>query len=157
MGNDTSWPQQRIYRLLFEQAREATFVVDDDGRVLLSNRLARELPGVDAERLLRWSPCRDAVLTSFRAELRVGGRAVCELELSAPDKAPRYFVLEGTAQGSVYFVVLRDVTERRREQAELRRLRRLEAAGTLASTTVIDRERPPGRVIPMRAAARGPG
>jgi PAS domain-containing protein len=151
MANDTSWPQQRIYRLLFEHAREATVVVDDEGRVLLSNRAARELPGVDVERLLRWSPCRDAELMSFRAALRVGGRASCEIDVAAEGKRRRRLALEGNAQGPVYFVVLRDVTELRREQADLQRLRDLETSGMLADATLVDRVRPGlARVIPLR-------
>ncbi len=156
MGNDTSWPQQRIYRLLFEHAWEATVVVDDAGRVLLSNRAARELPGVDVERLFCWSPCRDAELTSFRASLRVGGRGTCELRLSREGEPARRLALEGRAQGAVYFVVLRDVTELRREQSELQRLRLMEASGMFACSTLVDRARPAqGRVVPMRRAGRG--
>ncbi len=54
MGNEpSSWDSQRLYRLVFEQSSEATVVVDDDGRVLLANRAARELPFVDIEQLFR--------------------------------------------------------------------------------------------------------
>jgi two-component system, cell cycle sensor histidine kinase and response regulator CckA len=138
MGNDASWDQQRLYRLVFEHAREATVVVDDDGRLLLANRTARELPFVNVEHMFRWSPNRDPELTSFRAQLRVGSRASCELEVRASGGELRRLELEGRAHGPAYVIVLRDVTEREREQRELRHLRRLESTSFLAASIVHD-------------------
>jgi PAS domain S-box-containing protein len=139
MGNDpSSWDTQRLYRLVFEQASEATVVVDDDGRVLLSNRAARELAVVNVEQLFRWSPSRDPELTSFRAQLRVGSRAKCELEVR-PAKGPaRRLELDGRAHGPAYAIVIRDVTDRVRSERELQHLRRLESTSFLAASIVHD-------------------
>ena len=63
----TAWPEQRLYRLIFEHSTEATVVVDDDGRVHMMNRAASAMPGVDVERLFRWSIDRDPDLTGTEA------------------------------------------------------------------------------------------
>jgi hypothetical protein len=138
MRDSSTWPDQRLYRLIFEHSSDPTVVVDDDGRVLLMNRAARELPGLDVERLFVWTPQRDAELTSFRAQLRVGGRA--SGEIGAPCKAGgiRRLSLEGKAHGAQYVVVMRDVTEQRRVEDELRHLRRLESIGLLTASVVHD-------------------
>jgi signal transduction histidine kinase/CheY-like chemotaxis protein len=139
MGNEpSSWDSQRLYRLVFEQSSEATVVVDDDGRMLLANRAARELPFVNVEQLFRWSPNRDPELTSFRAQLRVGSRASCELDIRPSQGPTRRLALEGRAHGPAYVVVLRDVTELRRAARELRHLRRLESTSFLAASIVHD-------------------
>jgi two-component system cell cycle sensor histidine kinase/response regulator CckA len=140
MGNDASasWDQQRLVRLAFEHSTDAVVVVDDDGRLLVANRAARELPFVDVEQLFRWTPNRDPELTSFRAQLRVGSRATCELDVHASGAAPHRLALEGRAHGPAYVIVMRDVTERRREQREMQHLRRLESTSFLAASMVHD-------------------
>jgi PAS domain S-box-containing protein len=140
MGNDpaASWDQQRLYRLVFENAADATVVVDDDGRLVMANRAARDLGFVHAEQLFRWSPNREPELMSFRAQLRVGGRASCELDVRAPGGTLHRLALEGRAYGPAYIVVLRDVTDRRREEHEMQHLRRLESTSFLAASMVHD-------------------
>jgi signal transduction histidine kinase len=139
MGNDlTSLDPQRFYRLIFEHASDATVVVDDDGRVILSNRAARELAFVNVEQMFRGSPGRDPELTSFRAQLRVGSRASCELDVRPATGSARRIELEGRAHGPAYVVVIRDVTERHRLQRELQHLRRLESTSFLAAAVVHD-------------------
>jgi two-component system cell cycle sensor histidine kinase/response regulator CckA len=134
-----AWPEQRLYRLIYEHSLDATVVVDDDGRVLMMNRAARALPGVDVERLFRWSLERDPDLTAFRAQLRVGGRASGEVRVAPPGKGTdRVLALEGRAHGPLYVVILRDVTERRAQEAELRHLRRLESMGFMTASVVHD-------------------
>jgi signal transduction histidine kinase len=139
MGNDptTSWDQQRLYRLLFENCADATVVVDDDGRLLMANRAARDLRFASVDQLFRWSPNRDPELTSFRAQLRVGSRASCELDVPAGGVVHR-LALEGRAYGPAYVIVLRDVTDRRREEREMQHLRRLESTSFLAASMVHD-------------------
>ncbi len=140
MGNDpaASWDQQRLYRLLFENCADATVVVDDDGRLLMANRAARDLRCASVEQFFRWSPNRDPELTSFRAQLRVGSRASCELDVHAPGGLIHRLALEGRAYGPAYVIVLRDVTDRRREEREMQHLRRLESTSFLAASMVHD-------------------
>jgi PAS domain S-box-containing protein len=135
----SSWSEARLHRLIFEHSSDPTVVIDDDGRLLSANRAARELHGVDVERLFLWTPHRDAELASLRAQLRVGGRGVAELRVGESDGgAERLYSMEGRAHGPTYVIVLRDVTERRRLEDELRHLRRLEDVGHLAASVVHD-------------------
>jgi len=134
----TDWPEQRLYRLIFEHSSDAIVVLDDDGRVLLMNRAARALPGVDVDALFRWSIERDHDLTSFRAQLRVGGKACGEIRVPNAEGQARWFSLEGRAHGPLYAVVLRDVTERHARDEEVKHLRRLESIGFLTASVVHD-------------------
>jgi two-component system cell cycle sensor histidine kinase/response regulator CckA len=139
-SSSSSWSEQRLHRLLFEQSSDAIVVVDDDGVVMMANRAARELPGVDVDSLFRWSPGRDPEMVSFRAQLRVGSHATCVLPLPAALEggAPRQLALEGRSYGPYYAVVLRDVSQQRRLEEELRHLRRLESVGYLTASVVHD-------------------
>ncbi|HEY1694733.1 MAG TPA: ATP-binding protein [Polyangiaceae bacterium] len=130
--------EARLHRLIFEHCSDAIVVIDDDGRLLAANRAARALPGVDVDRLFLWTPQRDPELASFRAQLRVGGRGTAELRLREPDGAARVLALEGRAHGPAYVVFLRDVTEQKRLEEELRHLRQLEDMGHLTASVVHD-------------------
>lgn len=138
MRDDTpSSSESRLLRLMFEHSLDPTVVIDDDGRVHQQNRAARELQGVDVEKLFVWTPQRDADLASFRAQLRVGGRATGEIRVGS-GRTGRRIALEGRAHGAHYVVVLRDVTEQRQMQEELRHLRQLESIGLLTASVVHD-------------------
>src|SRR5580692_8961376 len=110
--------EPKLLRLIFEHSTDPTVVIDDDGRVLLQNRAAREMKGVDLERLFVWAPERDADMASFRAQLRVGGRASGEIQVPVDGRA-RWIALEGRAHGLHNVVVLRDVTRQRKVNDEL--------------------------------------
>lgn len=135
----SSWSEPRLHRLVYEHSADPIVVIDDDGRMLSANRAARELAGVDVEKLFLWTPQRDPELTSLRAQLRVGGRGVAELRLPGGDgETGRVFALQGRAHGPSYVVVLRDITDLRRLEEEVRHLRRLEDVGHLAASVVHD-------------------
>jgi two-component system, cell cycle sensor histidine kinase and response regulator CckA len=123
---------------MYEHSSDPIVVIDDDGRMVSANRAARELAGVDIERLFLWTPHRDPDLASLRAQLRVGGRGVAELRLPDGEGDARVLALEGRAHGTSYVIVLRDITERRRLEEELRHLRQLEDVGHLAASVVHD-------------------
>jgi PAS domain S-box-containing protein len=134
-----SWPEHRLLRLIFEHASDAVAVVDDDGRLVMANRAAREMCGLDVERMFVWTADRDPELTSLRAQLRVGGRGAAELRLSHPaDGGSRAIALEGRAIGPYYGITLRDVTEQRQVERELLHLRTLRDASDLAATVLHD-------------------
>ncbi len=140
MRND-SWPEQRLYRLIFEHSLQAIVVVDDDGRVLVMNQAAHGLErdtGLDLQRLFVWSAGSHPDLVSFRARLRVGGRASAEIEVTASDSSRRRLALEGRSHGPRHVVTIADVTERMQLEQELRHLRRLEAVGATTGGVVHD-------------------
>jgi len=140
MRND-SWPEQRLYRLIFEHSLQPIAVVDDDGRVLAINQAAQALErdaGIDLQRFFVWSADSHPDLVSFRARLRVGGRASAELEVTAADTSRRRLALEGRSHGPRHVVTIADVTERVELERELRHLRRLEAVGATTGGVVHD-------------------
>lgn len=122
--------------MIFEQGPDPVVVIDDDGRVVMANRAAREMHGVDVEKLFVWTSGRDAELTSLRAQLRVGGRGTVELKVRDDRDAERIFALDGRAHGPLYVVVMRDVTEQRALERELQHLRKQKDAGELTATIV---------------------
>lgn len=125
--------QLRVYRLMFEHSREATVVAAADGRVLLLNRAARELPEDLVERLFEESGPRSADLGRFRQDLRSAGRASVEVKLDG-----RSLAIDGRTHGAEHVVVLRDVTAERRLEQELRALQRAESVGYLTASLVHD-------------------
>jgi PAS domain S-box-containing protein len=134
----SSWPEHRLLRLIFEHSSDALAVVDDDGRLVMANRAAREMCGLDIERLFVWTADRDPELTSLRAQLRVGGRGAAELRVDDGQGGTRELALEGRAHGPYYAIHLRDVTEQRRAERELRRLRKLQDVAELAGALLHD-------------------
>jgi signal transduction histidine kinase/CheY-like chemotaxis protein len=140
MRND-SWPEQRLYRLIFEHSLQPIVVLDDDGRVLVMNQAAHALErdsGIDLRRFFVWSTESHPDLVSFRARLRVGGRANVELDVTAADSSRRRLALEGRSHGPRHVVTIADVTERVELEKELRHLRRLEAVGATTGGVVHD-------------------
>ncbi|HEX8796114.1 MAG TPA: ATP-binding protein [Polyangiaceae bacterium] len=136
-----SWPEQRLYRLIFEHSLQPVVVVDDDGRVLVMNQAAHTLEretGLDLQRFFVWSQNSHPDLVSFRARLRVSARARVELETKAPDAPPRRLALEGRSHGPHHVVTITDVTERAQLEQELNHLRRLEAVGATTGGVVHD-------------------
>jgi PAS domain-containing protein len=95
----------RMYRLIFEHCPQALVVVDDDGRVLLHNRRARTLADLDLEALFR---SHDADVQAFRAKLRVGWHATCDVKVQGPTGIRR-LSLEGRAHESFSVVSVREV------------------------------------------------
>jgi signal transduction histidine kinase len=124
--------------LIFEHSSDPTVIIDDDGRLLAANRAAHSLRGVDLERFFLWTQERDPELASLRAQLRVGGRGAVELRLPDGDEGARIVAVEGRAHGASYVLVMRDITDRRHLEGELRHLRQLEDVGYLAASAVHD-------------------
>jgi signal transduction histidine kinase/CheY-like chemotaxis protein len=138
--NDTpsNPPPDRLYRLSFEFSPDPTVVIDDDGRVILANPAARELPGVDLVRLFAGQTAQAADVIAFLEQLRATGRAVAEVRILGSHASSRRLVLEGRTHASDHIVILRDVTEQRHLEQELRHLRRFEDLGYLTASMVHD-------------------
>ncbi len=132
-------PEHRLLRLVFENACEAIAVVNDDGRLIMANRAARELRAFDPERFFAWRAERDPTLASLRAQLRVSGRGSVEVRVEGtPADGTRVLALEGRAHGPYYAISIRDVTELRRMERELEQLRKVQDVGVLAASVVHD-------------------
>jgi signal transduction histidine kinase len=141
-SSDTSSPtgyEQRLYATIFANSSDAIAVVDEGGGLLLANRAARALPGIDLQNLFGPSSPFEADVAYFQAQLAARGRASIEIHFPEPSGGgERRIALEGTAYGPDHVVVLRDVTEQRRLEDELRHLRRLEDLGYLTASVVHD-------------------
>jgi signal transduction histidine kinase len=131
-------PPDRLVRLLFAYSPSATVVIDDDGRVLLANWAACELQGIDLDALFAGRTSHAPEVTAFREQLRSTGRALAELRFPSSGASPRRLVLEGRSHGFEAVVVLRDVSEQRHLEDELRHLRRFEDLGYLTASIVHD-------------------
>jgi signal transduction histidine kinase len=120
-------PKLRLYRSMFEHARDATVVYDRYGSALLMNRAARALPDDLTERLFARDGPHAPALDRLRRELEVRAQARAELVSAA-----RAIAVEGRTAAGLYVLTLRDVTEQRARENELRSLQRVETAGHFA-------------------------
>jgi diguanylate cyclase (GGDEF)-like protein/PAS domain S-box-containing protein len=122
------------FRGIFETARDAMVSIGEDGRVLMANRAAEEmlgygegeLPGTEAVRLFPprlgdyW---RELALYASRME---PGKERGNIEMSALTRSGREFPVQvtlaekSTRGGKILTVILRDVSERKSLEDELR-------------------------------------
>jgi two-component system cell cycle sensor histidine kinase/response regulator CckA len=121
------------YQFAFENALDPTIVFDASGHALLLNREARELSDELVDRLFVNGGPAAAELSLFRAALATRGHAHVEVRVDG-----RSVVIDGKACGSRHVVTLRDVTDRRRLETELRDLQRVESIGQFTATLVHD-------------------
>lgn len=124
------------YRALFDHAPDAILVVDSEGRYIDANRAACTLTGYSRTALLKkrvgdlTTPAERALSTERFQLLREKGRTRRDRVLRRKDG--REVFVEAHAVkvgGGVFMTILRDVTERVKEQAELRQS--LDAHSTL--------------------------
>jgi signal transduction histidine kinase len=122
---------------MFESSSNGLIVMDADGRVLCANEAAAALHWADIERLLFRAPARDTA--GFRAELNEHGHAITELRFPREGGRGRHIAVEAKRHGDDHVAVsLRDVTERRSLEEEVRQLRRIESVGYLTASIVHD-------------------
>jgi PAS domain S-box-containing protein len=130
-----------LLRAVWESTLEAMLVADDDGRYVDANPAACALFGRTRDELLS-SNSRDVVGTGeleWRA-FRERGYDSAESTIVRPDGERRQ--VERAARADVlpgrHLTVVRDVTERRRLEAELWRAQKLESVGRLAGGVAQD-------------------
>jgi PAS domain-containing protein len=96
-------PRLRLYRFVFEHAPDATVVFDADGRPILLNRTARELPDAFVEGLFAQDAPHAALLVSFRDEVAEHGHAQAQVPMGA-----RRLQVYGRAYGAQIVVTIRE-------------------------------------------------
>jgi signal transduction histidine kinase/ActR/RegA family two-component response regulator len=116
----SAWQGPTLHGLLFENAPAALLVVDAQGLVVLANRTAREL-GIDLTRVAR------ATL-----------EAASETRVIDASGAARTLAVERQRIGAHCVVALRDVTDERKREDELRYLRSVESIGYVTASVVHD-------------------
>jgi signal transduction histidine kinase/CheY-like chemotaxis protein len=132
MSDDTNQGSGHLpYRLAFDHSPDATAVLDADGRVVLANPGVRNLPGGLVDRLFSMPPGPE--FEPFWETLRASGAAHAE-----PVLGGRTIEVDGHVHGEHFVVTLRDVTDRRRLEREVRALRRLESMGHFTAGLVHD-------------------
>jgi nitrogen-specific signal transduction histidine kinase len=125
--------KQGLYRFLFDQGQDPTIVFNAEGRIRMMNHAARRLSRELVERLFaRDAPCA-LELALFRDEIATLGRSEAEIQVDGRSLSIRGMACEGE-----HIAILRDVTETRRIEAELRSLQRVESVGHLTASLVHD-------------------
>jgi two-component system cell cycle sensor histidine kinase/response regulator CckA len=130
--------QPGLFWFVFENSTDAVVVPDARGDVALVNRAAREVPGVELGKRFALPGVSDAVLAQFRSDLRANGTAMLEVRSALPGAFASYFEIEGNIHDGYDVIVLRDVTERRKADEELRHLRRIDSLGYLTASVIHD-------------------
>jgi PAS domain S-box-containing protein len=133
----------RQFRALFEGAIDAMLVLDDEGRAVEANAAASALHGLPREELLGRrldESGRGFDFAELWARVRDGRRARGDMEVRRADGAERSVEFTVTADflpGS-HLAVLRDVTEARQLESQLRHAQRMEPLGRLAGGVAHD-------------------
>lgn len=133
------------HRLLVEVSPDAIFVTRDDRIVFVNNVALRLFGAKTPEEMIGRSPL-DFIHPDFQAITRDRIKPLIEGGQSGPLLEEKFIRLDGATidvevaavrfvdrEGPAIQVVLRDITERRRLQEQLRRTERIAELGTLAS------------------------
>jgi len=137
--------REDYYRTILENIVDAVFVADSEGRMLDANPRAFELTGYSRDELLRLRvidtyPPEDRVAGEARVAAVVGGKpSIAERRLLRKDgtvlivETNASLLPDGRMLGTV-----RDITERRQLEAQLRQAQKMEAIGRLAGGVAHD-------------------
>jgi two-component system cell cycle sensor histidine kinase/response regulator CckA len=136
---------ERRFRAVFEGSDDAMLLTDDDVVVVDANRAACQLLGREREDLIGRRADEIGGLPATHAErglreLMVDGRHEADWPLVRPDGERR--VVESRATANIlpgqHLSILRDVTERRALEEQLRQAQKMEAIGRLAGGVAHD-------------------
>ncbi len=127
-----------LFWFVFESGVDAVVVLDARGDVVMANAAARALPGVALAHRFTLQGTSDDVVAALRAAIRSDRHASADLTLAVDGGNERHLAVIGALHDDYEVVMLRDVTDLRRADDELRHLRRVDSLGYLTASVVHD-------------------
>ncbi len=134
--------KEEEYRAIFEATGDALLVLDDSGSLIEGNAEACSMHGYSYEELLglpAWAlvhPSDRSQFQDFLGQLKAGDRVYAQETHIRKNGTPFSVEIKGTAfemdGQSRILAVVRDITERKNLEAQLRHSQKLEAIGHLA-------------------------
>jgi len=138
MTQEGSYQRELVLpRFLLEGFSDPLVVLNEHGAVVDSNRPAKEACGFDIVALFEQAT-DDPQVQEFLGQLRANGSATLELQRVMKKGGVGQFVLKGVQVGAHAVVVLRDLTERRTLDEEVRQLRRMQSLGFVTASVIHD-------------------
>jgi two-component system cell cycle sensor histidine kinase/response regulator CckA len=135
---------EELFRSVFDGALDAMLLVDSTGRCRDANAAAFDLFGRSRDQLVDEDPgafySADFDVAAARAQVAKDGRLRGELTVVRPDGTQRQvdFVTTRNIQPGLTLSVLRDITERKRLEAQFHQAQKMEAIGVLAGGVAHD-------------------
>jgi signal transduction histidine kinase/CheY-like chemotaxis protein len=126
------------FRRIVEASTDGIVILGARGDLQYANAAARDLCGADPGAVLSSLRASGMDLAGFWAELRTSGRASVDVRLPHAGGKPRWAGLHGRFIGGRDVLFVRDVTERKNLEEELRCAMRTEAVGYLTASVVHD-------------------
>ena len=136
--------REQEFRAVFENASEGMLILNDDWIYEQANQAACNIFGLPAEKLvgnIHGTTIRSTIdIEKFRAEGLKHGSCVIPAEFERPDGQHRKVEVTLTTnfRPGHHLIVLRDVSEQRKLQAQLSEAHRLESIGRLAGGVAHD-------------------
>jgi signal transduction histidine kinase len=122
-----------LFRIAFDHAPDPIIVLDTDGELVMWNREADRWAREACELLFDDESPHAPEIDRFRAQLNADGRAHVETRLDG-----RSITAVGRTEGAWQVLTLHDVTDVRRQEAELSSARRIESIGHFTASLIHD-------------------
>jgi two-component system, cell cycle sensor histidine kinase and response regulator CckA len=138
MTQEGSYQRELVLpRFIIDCFPEPLVVLDEQAKVVDANSAAKDARGLDVVALFE-PAAEDPRIQRFLGKLRGEGRASLELQRNLKKGGVGQFALEGVQVGTHSVVVIRDLTERRTLDEEVRQLRRMQSLGFVTASVIHD-------------------